>query len=523
MKRIVLLYLMAQTICIASRAQTTHYGLASGTQGANSSYFGVSAGQLATSSSVDNSFFGAFAGIITTGTQNSGFGSKALFSNSSGIGNAATGYQSLYSNTTGSHNTANGYWTLYFNTIGSDNIAIGSYAMTYNTSGNYNTAVGKLSLYKNDFGYANSAVGYKALYSNNWGFNNSANGYESLFNNKDGNYNTANGFRALYSNVSGGANTATGDGASYLNSRGISNTSNGSHALYNNTIGNYNSAFGADAGPNAGNLENTTALGYLATTMVSNSVRIGNTSVTSIGGYASWSTLSDGRFKRNIKEDVSGLDFVNQLRPVSYEVDKTALNKFLRIPDSVAQRSEVRKAPVRQIGFVAQEVEAVVKKTGYVFTGVEAPQNENDHYSIRYAEFVVPLVKAVQELTAIINEQEKKAEEQQLEIAALKEKLGINNSVAADVLNNNKAALFQNTPNPFSSDTEIKMTLPETARQAHLILYNMEGKQLKRVQLSERGSASVKISAGEFNDGIYLYALIVDGKVVDTKRLIMMK
>jgi trimeric autotransporter adhesin len=31
------------------------------------------------------------------------------------------------------------------------------------------------------------------------------------------------------------------------------------------------------------------------------------------------------------------------------------------------------------------------------FSGVDAPKNENDVYSLRYSEFVVPLVKAVQE------------------------------------------------------------------------------------------------------------------------------
>jgi hypothetical protein len=83
------------------------------------------------------------------------------------------------------------------------------------------------------------------------------------------------------------------------------------------------------------------------------------------------------------------------------------------------------------------------------------------------------------------------------------------------------AELFQNNPNPFSTDTEIKMSLPESARQAQLIVYNMEGKQLKNIQVPERGQASIKISGSELAAGMYLYALIVDGKVVDTKRLVL--
>jgi hypothetical protein len=111
-----------------------------------------------------------------------------------------------------------------------------------------------------------------------------------------------------------------------------------------------------------------------------------------------WSSVSDGRFKSDIKEDISGLEFINQLRPISYTLDRKAIDKFLGIPDSLTIPLDPGSTAVRQTGFVAQEVEAIVRKSGYVFGGVEAPQNENDHYSIRYAEFVVPLVKAVQEL-----------------------------------------------------------------------------------------------------------------------------
>jgi len=54
----------------------------------------------------------------------------------------------------------------------------------------------------------------------------------------------------------------------------------------------------------------------------------GNSSVSSIGGQVDWSTLSDGRFKKDVKEIESGLDFILSLRPATYTVDKQAINKF---------------------------------------------------------------------------------------------------------------------------------------------------------------------------------------------------
>jgi hypothetical protein len=41
---------------------------------------------------------------------------------------------------------------------------------------------------------------------------------------------------------------------------------------------------------------------------------------------------------------------------------------------------------------------------GYDFSGVDKPKNESDMYGLRYAEFVVPMVKAIQEQQAMIEE-----------------------------------------------------------------------------------------------------------------------
>jgi hypothetical protein len=162
-------------------------------------------------------------------------------------------------------------------------------------------------------------------------------------------------------------------------------------------------------------LFNATAVGYQAIVTGSNSVRIGNTSVASIGGNVGWTNFSDGRFKRNVMENVPGLDFINQLRPVTYNLDVDDIDKTLRPPvagtkkrpDALGNKKEVtaeeikskqEKASVIYTGFIAQEVEAAAKGLGYQFSGVDAPKNSKDFYGLRYAEFVVPLVKAVQEL-----------------------------------------------------------------------------------------------------------------------------
>jgi hypothetical protein len=295
------------------------------------------------------------------------------------------------------------------------------------------------------------------------------------------------------------------------------NTAVGAYTFNSINPGYENTTIGVNSGPvYETRLDNSTALGAWARTTASNQVRVGDSRVTSIGGQVSWSTLSDGRFKSDLREDVSGLEFVNKLRPVSYMVDKPAVEKFLGIPDSISSsRVASKERPIRQTGFVAQEVEALVKKSGYVFSGVDVPKNDKDPYTIRYAEFVVPLVKAVQELSA-------KNEEQQKQIDQLLTLLG-KTEEGNSGMKSDETLLLQNNPNPFSVNTDIKMVLPETAGSANIIVYNLEGKQLKQLQVKGRGKVSTTILGNELSAGMYIYALIVDGKVVDTKRMILTK
>ena len=186
----------------------------------------------------------------------------------------------------------------------------------------------------------------------------------------------------------------------------------------------YNTALGYYAGFSGSNYSNSTAIGYYAVNTASNQVRIGNSSVTSIGGYRAWSNVSDARFKKNIEEKVIGLDFIMALRPVTYNLDMDAIANFHETPDSLRLEESERKAgKILQTGFIAQEVELAAKKLGYDFSGVDAPKNDKDNYGLRYSEFVVPLVKAMQEQQTLIQSQLTIVEEQQTLIKKLEERI----------------------------------------------------------------------------------------------------
>ena len=358
----------------------------------------------------------------TTGNNNTASGVSSLQSNTTGIQNTASGIASLYSNTTGTHNTASGTSSLYSNTTGIQNTASGAFSLFSNTIGYDNTASGTASLRFNTEGYNNTASGVSSLQSNTTGNNNTASGTASLRSNTTGSHNTASGVSSLYSNTTGIQNTASGAHSLYSNTTGNDNTASGFYSLRFNTEGNYNTAIGYNAFFSGDSFSNSTALGANTTITASDQVRLGNNAVTSIGGQVDWTTLSDSRFKTENAAKVPGFDFIKKLRPVTYYVDHEAMNRYLEAPkgEDVQNRSSLEAkntykpsyTKTLESGFMAQEVEQAAKELGYEFNGVDAPKNDKDYYGLRYDQFVVPLVKAVQELNEKL--EQKDAENDQL-------------------------------------------------------------------------------------------------------------
>jgi trimeric autotransporter adhesin len=378
----------------------------------------------------NNTFIGRDAGTdITTGYYNTAVGGASLNSITSGIQNTAIGLASLRRNTTGNANMAAGNFALGNNVLGSYNTAVGSTALASNTTGNYNSASGYLALYTNNSGSYNTASGYLALYSNDDGIYNTASGVDALKSNTGGSYNTATGVEALKNNISGNFNAAHGYLSLFSNQGGVQNTAVGHRAMFSNVsgggnvaigfaalannYGGFNIGIGYEADINPPSINNVIVLGASTTVTVSNTARFGNTGTVSYGGWAGWTNVSDGRFKKNIQENVPGLDFINQLRPVTYTLDAALLDKFYHQNDKnktpVSKETNTffetalqEKSQIIYTGFIAQEVEAAAKQLGFDFSGVDAAKNDYDTYGLRYAEFVVPLVKAVQEQQIMI-------------------------------------------------------------------------------------------------------------------------
>ncbi|MCY7422451.1 MAG: tail fiber domain-containing protein [Chitinophagaceae bacterium] len=121
--------------------------------------------------------------------------------------------------------------------------------------------------------------------------------------------------------------------------------------------------------------------------------------------------MSDARVKNTITEDVKGLKFIMKLRPVTYHISNKAIARLTGAKESEDIPGKNDGEKIKYTGFLAQEVERAAIASDYDFSGYTKPANAEQFYTLRYAEFVVPLVKAVQDQQAIITSQQKQIDD----------------------------------------------------------------------------------------------------------------
>ena len=184
------------------------------------------------------------------------------------------------------------------------------------------------------------------------------------------------------------------------------NTALGKSSGYGSTGINFNQCtfIGSSSYPTVART-NVTMLGYgIANGQCTgdNQVCLGNTAIVSPGLRSQQTGItaySDARFKTNIKEEVAGLSFILKLKPVTYNIRPMELHKIWGTPDSMVNNLDFSEAEKEtRIGFVAQDVEKAAKDCGFNFPGLDIPKNEKEVYTMRYVDFIMPIVKSIQEL-----------------------------------------------------------------------------------------------------------------------------
>ena len=81
--------------------------------------------------------------------------------------------------------------------------------------------------------------------------------------------------------------------------------------------------------------------------------------------------------------------------------------------------------------------------------------------------------------------------------------------------------LYQNYPSPARSITTIPCIIPEGMRNAYIHLYNLMGVLVQEIPVISIGENRIDINTSNWTSGLYIYSLVVDGRIIDTKRMIV--
>lgn len=365
---------------------------------------------------------------VTTGFNNFGWGYKALNSLTSGRSNIAIGVDTLKSVTGGTATSASGTYmsegdgnvaigdmTLRALTTGYENVGVGMYNMYALTTGRWNVCLGVQNLELNTTGECNVAIGPYALVTAT-GSNNVGIGFSVMENQTTGS-NVGIGYVALGGSTTSTRNTAVGSQAMQLCETGTDNVTVGQEALKNATapvncvaIGAYslgqatgastnNTAVGKDAllaittgssntavGSGANNAlttqTNATAIGFNTQCIASNQVTLGDGNVTSLRcAVTSITAISDERFKRDIETVDLPDGFLDEVRIVSYNwIDSN-------------------KGDERQLGIIAQQLDAIQEKYGVQWLGLVDKTNP-DRWEATPGKLLFLAVLKLQRMTA---------------------------------------------------------------------------------------------------------------------------
>jgi len=213
---------------------------------------------------------------------------------------------------------------------------------------------------------------------------------------------------------------------------------------------------------------------------------------------------SDKRLKENFRSIEKPLEKLIQLNGMKYDFIKEKQDTL----DS--EKAKFAKLEKDRMGFVAQDLEKIFPEAVFY-------DEEIDRYYIEYNAIIPVIVEAMKEQQAQI-------ENLKNELAdCCKDNLKSGSINGTDGSNTNvtEAKLYQNTPNPFSIQTTIRFEIPETIQSAQMHICNMTGTLLKTITVNQTGSGNIIINANEFVAGMYLYSLVCDGKIVDTKQMLL--
>jgi len=221
---------------------------------------------------------------------------------------------------------------------------------------------------------------------------------------------------------------------------------------------------------------------------------------------------SDKRKKENIKSLENVMAKITKIAGKKYDFKIDYLDSI----KNEKKREKLIEDSKNHVGFIAQDLKNIIPEA-------VSYDEKNDAYYVDYIAIIPYLVEAIKEQQHTIDEQNQRLDDIEnncCNSSSILKSVSIG-SVSQTDSGDSAAKLYQNAPNPFSTQTTIKFEIPSSVGNAQLYICNMTGTLLKTIPINQRGSGNVTVTGNELKAGMYLYSLVDDGKIIDTKQMLL--
>ncbi|MFT4664014.1 MAG: hypothetical protein ACI8YQ_004103 [Polaribacter sp.] len=110
-----------------------------------------------------------------------------------------------------------------------------------------------------------------------------------------------------------------------------------------------------------------------------------------------------------------------------------------------------------------------------------------------------------------------------LENRAIRRSLGSCCTEIQDGLTAKDAYLLQNAPNPFNGSSDIEFFIPQDMESVTIEVRDLKGVLIKSFNVTEAGMGKITVDAKDASSGTYLYTLMINNEIIDSKVMILSK
>lgn len=248
--------------------------------------------------------------------------------------------------------------------------------------------------------------------------------------------------------------------------------------------------------------------------------------------------VSDQQFKTSIDTIANATSIIQQLSPKTFFFDTIST-------------PQIKFGSERQYGFIAQEVELILPElvSEHTFPAQYDSLGNQTHAAVNYKglnynAFIAILMKGMQDQQATLDDKDSIISNLNDRLTTLENCLSgilpllcqlsnasvqendettqkqLINELKVILEDNQNIVLEQNAPNPFAEQTVINYFIPEAVQQAEIVFYNLSGKMIQTVNITEKGNGKLTVYGNDLSSGTYTYSLIADGKLIATKKMV---